>query len=100
VIVHNLDLVRVSVLPSKADAPLVVDANAVLTLSVAVQRFEPIARRDSQVLNSACSMQIKKLPPCLSLDRAKPRNEFILEDPRRVAVFERSDHVRSILRIA
>src|SRR5207249_3867070 len=62
-IVHNLDLMRVSVLPSKADAPLVVDANAVLTLSVAVQRFGPIARRDAQVANRACSMQIQKLPP-------------------------------------
>jgi len=51
VIVDNLDIVRVSVLPSKADAPLVVDANAVLTLSVAAQGFEPVARGGAQVLN-------------------------------------------------
>src|SRR5437899_2348957 len=56
VIVDNLDLLRVAVLPPKADAPLVVDANAVLTLSVTAQCFEPIARRDAQVPNRACSM--------------------------------------------
>src|SRR5439155_12128267 len=56
VIVDNLDIVRVSVLPPKADAPLVVDANTVLTLSITAQRFEPIAGLDAQVLNRACSM--------------------------------------------
>jgi len=100
VIVDNLDIVRVTVLPPKADAPLVVDANAVLTLSVAAQRFEPIAGRDTQVLNRACSMYVQELSPCLPLDRAKPGDEFVVEEPGRVTVFERSDHLRSILRIA
>src|SRR5437870_1958893 len=100
VIVDNLDVVRVSVLPAKADAPLVVDANAVLTLSAAAQRLEPIAGRDGQVLKRACSMQVQKLPPCLSLDRAKPGDEVVVEEPGGVAVCERSDHPRSILRIA
>jgi hypothetical protein len=100
VIVDNLDIVRVSVLPPKADAPLVVDANAVLTLSVTAQRFEPIAGRDAQVLKRACSMQVQELSPCLPLDRAKPGDEFIVKEPGRVAVIKRSYHPRSILRCA
>jgi hypothetical protein len=56
VIVNNLDVVRVAVAPPKADTPLVVDANPMLALPVAAQRFEPVARRDAQVLDRACSM--------------------------------------------
>jgi hypothetical protein len=79
VIVDNLDIVRGSVLPTKADTPLVVDANAVLTLSVAAQRLEPIARGDGQVLDRPCSMQIQQLAPRLPLDRTKPGDEFVVE---------------------
>jgi len=41
VIVDDLDVVRVSVSPPKADAPLIVDADAVLALSITAQCLEP-----------------------------------------------------------
>lgn len=45
VIVGNLDIVRTIVLPSKANPPLVVDADGVLAISIAFQGFQPIAWR-------------------------------------------------------
>jgi hypothetical protein len=50
VVVDDLDVIRVPVLPAKADAPLIVDANAVLARAVAFELFESVARRNTQVL--------------------------------------------------
>ena len=91
-IVDNLDIVRIAVLPSKADAPLIVDTNAVSTFPPAAQCLEPIAGRHDQVLKSAGSMQVQELPPRLPLTRTKPRDEFVGEESGRVAVSKRSDH--------
>jgi hypothetical protein len=38
-IIDNFDFVRVSVHPFEADSPLLVDADAVLSLSIAFERF-------------------------------------------------------------
>jgi len=37
VVIHDLDIVRVSVAPRKADPPAVVDPNAVLAIAVALE---------------------------------------------------------------
>jgi hypothetical protein len=50
VVVNDLDVIRVPVLPAKADAPLIVDANAVLARAIAFEFFESVAGRDTQVL--------------------------------------------------
>jgi hypothetical protein len=44
VVVHNFDVVGVSFVPTKADAVLVVNPDAVWSDSVSFQRFEPVAR--------------------------------------------------------
>jgi hypothetical protein len=42
--------VRMSFSPKKTNSPLIIDADRVLTLPFAPQRFEPVARRHPQVL--------------------------------------------------
>ena len=49
VIVDDFDFHRTSVGPDETHPPLVVDANAVLTGTVAAQRFETMRWRRSQV---------------------------------------------------
>jgi hypothetical protein len=44
VLVHNLDVFRACLRPAKTDAPLVIDADAVLPFPVTVQRFEMVSR--------------------------------------------------------
>jgi hypothetical protein len=44
-IIHNFDILGAGLRPAKANAPLVVYADAVLAFSVAIERFETIAGR-------------------------------------------------------
>jgi hypothetical protein len=49
-IVRDFDFVRIATTPNKADAPLVVNANRILTSPIAFQLFETISGRRPQVL--------------------------------------------------
>ena len=51
-IIHNLRLLRVAGPPHETDPPLIVDADAVLPFAVRVQRLQPVARRDTQIVQS------------------------------------------------
>lgn len=44
VVIDNLNFIGVSVPPPKADATLIVDADAVLTFAVSLQRLQPMSR--------------------------------------------------------
>ena len=56
-VIHDLDILCVAIMPAETDSPLVVDADAVLTLPAACQFLESIAWRDSQILD--CVGRIK-----------------------------------------
>lgn len=49
-VVDDLHVEGVKVAPGEADAPLIVDADAPLTLAVAAQGFQPIARGRPQIV--------------------------------------------------
>lgn len=80
-VVDDLYPVRIAVLPDEADAPLVVDTNAVLPCPVALQRFKPVsggkpyyywqvaAPSPSRARLTACN-QTQPVLPSRSLDRA------------------------------
>jgi hypothetical protein len=57
VIIGNLYLVRITDAPDKANTILVVYANTMLTLPIAGQFFEPVARRNSQIFESHGGVQ-------------------------------------------
>ena len=52
VVVRDLNIPRGAFSPLEAYPPSIIDADAVLPVTVAEQRFEAIPRRDSQVLGS------------------------------------------------
>jgi hypothetical protein len=58
VIIHDLDIVCVPFTPNEAETPLVIDPNAVLSLSVAVQGFQTISRRRHQVSQFRRAVQL------------------------------------------
>jgi hypothetical protein len=64
VIVHDLDLVGVSVVPDEAHTPLIVDPHAVLPPSLARERLETIARWCPQIAQrtALCSCKSFLLP--------------------------------------
>jgi len=95
-VVNNLYFVRVSASPDEANAPLVVDADAVLSLAVAVERLKAIARWGSQVTQRNSGIQLAELPERHRLDGAKARDPFSLVEALRVLRPEALDHLPSV----
>jgi len=49
--------------PGKADSVLIVDPDAVLSLAVSPQAFQPIAGRDEKIRQGARAVEGKQAPP-------------------------------------
>jgi hypothetical protein len=73
---------------------LVVDANAVLPLAIALKRFELIAWRHSETCQFGGCMQLQQLAPRYTLDVAKAGNRPALKQGLGVSAIEAVDHVR------
>lgn len=67
-IICDLDTIGISIDPDKAHSPLVVDPDAMLTLTVAFQRFETIGGRHPQIFQSARVVEHTQLAPGNFLD--------------------------------
>jgi hypothetical protein len=61
VVVHDLDVVGASGTPSKAEAPLLVDADAVLAGTVAGQLLEAVTWRDPEVTKGLGGVEDQQL---------------------------------------
>ena len=57
-IIHNFNTAGMAVCPDKANPPLVIDADAVLTLPVAFRRFQTIAGRYFQKTQIRSGIQL------------------------------------------
>ncbi len=57
-IVHDLDIVRVSACPTEAESPLVIDPDAVLTCAISQQFLKPIRRWDHQISSVVAASRI------------------------------------------
>ena len=91
-IVHYLNFKRVAFNPAKADPPLVVDPNTVLTSPIAGQAFQPIPRNRSQVGNGCHRVNVIELPFRHHRDTLKLPAELAAEDLLSFLVPERPDH--------
>jgi hypothetical protein len=67
-IIGNFNLVDAIVRPLETDTPLIVDANAVLTLPVAAQRFKLVGGRDAEIINRDGMVQHDKFSFRKALD--------------------------------
>jgi hypothetical protein len=92
-IIHNLDVVGISIPPFEADAPLVVNADTVLTLSVTRQFLETIRRWYAQILQDLSSIQNFESPSCNPLDILREfTRELTIEDSFRFLTREGLNH--------
>jgi hypothetical protein len=60
-VIDDFDVLGAAVRPSEADAPLVVDANAVLALPVSPQGLQPVPRRNPQIAEATRDLELAKL---------------------------------------
>lgn len=80
-IVDNLNVLRSSIGPTKANAPLVIDADAMLTTAIPLEVLQTIARWGSQELESLCRIELDQLACGDFDDRAEPFRASRFKEP-------------------
>ena len=66
-VVRYFDFVSIAIAPLKANAPLIIDAQAVLAGAVTGQLFQTIAGRDAQIVELFGGIQDSQFVPCDSV---------------------------------
>jgi hypothetical protein len=98
VVIHYLDVYWTCLGPYKTDSPLVVDANAVLSLSVASQGFQVVAGRRLHEIQCLSRIQLRQLPLCYGQECLESTRALALVQRLGVFALERLDHADSVLR--
>ena len=78
-VVHDFHVGRVAVCPREADAVPIVDANAVLALPVAFERFQVVAGKGGQVLQGFRFVERREFPLRRPFDGLIPPGKLIVE---------------------
>jgi hypothetical protein len=92
VVIHYLYVFGASFRPAKADAPLIIDANAVLPEAVALQCFKAIAQRHPQIIQAARDLKLSELSLRHGSDVYKSPDALALGQRLCLGALERPDH--------
>jgi hypothetical protein len=92
-IIHDFDLFRVTLPPYKADSPLVIDPQAMLSLAIPFQGFQPVGRGKTQILqvNSGVECVQSHERSLLNVVWEVP-HELACEDFLRISIAKRANH--------
>src|SRR5215813_6356896 len=82
VVVRDFNVEGVSASPYEADPPLIVDPDAVLTLSISPQGLEPVSGRHPEVRERSCPVEEQELSSRRALKRLETAGR---PDPQRAA---------------
>jgi hypothetical protein len=97
-VVDDFHGIRISILPLETDAPLIVDANAVLAGTVAFQLLEAIAGWNAEILKGFRGVNRDELPQHGALQLARiAANGLATEQRFRVPIPEALDHSRKVV---
>jgi hypothetical protein len=80
VIVDDLNIEAMTSTPYETNAPLIVDANRVLSLTIAAQSFQLVSRRRSQHTQLCRSVQLKQLSQSDALKCSKAPAVLVAEE--------------------
>jgi hypothetical protein len=96
VVIHDLNVCWSSLGPSKANAPLIIDANTVLAGAVAFQFFQAIARRGPQEFESFRCIELRQLSSGDFRDRAESPGASRFKEFLSLLATEAFDHVDNL----
>ena len=97
VVVNDLHLLWSGVCPSETDPSLVIDSDAVLTNSVALERLESVTGWNAEVLEHLRRSHLTKLAQCHPEDPGiHGGHTLTMPHPLGVLAPERSDHAPRI----
>lgn len=92
-VIDNLDVVGIAIAPRKADAPTVIDPNAILSRSIPCHLLQAIGRGNLQIGEDMCVVEHTQFPQGNLLDvRRQPAGALAGEDLLGLAIFEGFDH--------
>jgi hypothetical protein len=89
VVIHDFDICGPARGPNKADAKLIVDANAVLASAITGQGFQAIPWRNPQIVQSFRPLELFKLAPSDRFDASESLDPFTFEKPLGICASER-----------
>jgi hypothetical protein len=93
VVVTNFNVIRIAIDEAKADSPLIVDRNRVLTFSVIFERVQPVPRRHLKIVDRRRKVYVLQL--ARGAGRNVGRKAFGRSGEKEIArtpVRERLDH--------
>ena len=99
-VVHDLDGVGIALLSLEADAPPVVDPDAVLSQTIAVQGLKVVSRNRREIGQRRRGVQMIQLPLCHTVEPGVLSRLFTVKQLRRIFRPKRADHVSRICRLA
>jgi hypothetical protein len=100
VVIHDLNVCWSSLGPSKANAPLIIDANAVLAVAVAFQFFQAIAWRRPQEFESFRCIELRQLSSGHFRDRAESLGASRFKEFLGLLATEALDHGRQFITLS
>jgi len=87
-VIHNFNIMPISIMPGEADAPLVIDSNAVGPPAIAFQPFQLISRGHAKILQPQRPMQVQKFPPRSPFDRLESPDHAVLKERLSIGALE------------
>src|SRR5688572_854950 len=91
-VINDLHILSVMAGPSEADAPLIIDPDAVLPQTVAPQSLQSIAGRNAQVIEARRDLQLAQLAASHDRDTLKAPDARSAREGFGVGTPKRSDH--------
>ena len=92
VIVHNLNLVDISIVPAEADTKLVIDAYAVPSFPVCMEWLQSIAWRSCEIAQFGGAIQVPKFSTCDLLECLEAATALTKVKSLSLRTPERLDH--------
>jgi hypothetical protein len=91
-VVNDLDFVGVPIAPKKANAPLIVDSDAVLPLPIPFQAFQAVSRQCRERSDIRCGIEDIQFAKSRTLDRLESANVFPVKKTLGIRAAEGPDH--------
>jgi hypothetical protein len=97
-IIDDLDVVGVAIAPNKTDAPLVADADAVLSGSIATKNLQAVARGSDQIPEFDGGVELAQFPQRHALNGRKPSAAEAVVKSFRLWAAKRLNHTHRVQR--
>jgi hypothetical protein len=94
--IDNLHFKSIRSLPPKADPPLIVDADAVLSLPIPTENLQAVSWWRSKIAKFDGTVQLAQFPASHLLEGGKAQDALAVVKLLRVAAAEGPDHIRII----